>query len=765
MTDDAGALGNLLCTCRRRAGLSQEELAERSGLSARAIGNLERGSARWPHPDSARRLADALGLRGQARVQFFATAGRQPAHDAYVVPRQLPFPVAQFAGRQGELAALTSLLDRAGTAPAAVIAAIGGPPGVGKTALAVHWAHKVADRFPDGQLYLNLRGFGPSGRPVPPAEALRGLLDALQVPARQVPAGLDAQAGLYRSLMSGRRMLVLLDNARDAAQIRPLLPGGPGCLALVTSRSQLSGLVAAEGARTLNLCPMTEPEARELLAGRLGATRLAAEPGAAAALIGSCARLPLALALAAARALACPGLRLAALAGELHDALGRLDALETGDADAGLRAVFSWSLDGLPADATRMFALLGLHAGPDITIPAAASLAGLPLPPARLALRELAEAHLITEHATGRYSLHDLLRAYAAERAAAAFDPAARRDARSRILDHYTRTAVAAALLLNPERDPIAPAPPRPGVTPEHPGGYQQAQAWFTAEHQVLLAAAALAADAGWDACAWQLPWAMADYLDRSGHWHQWAAIQRAALAAAARLGDTAGHAVTSRLLASSCTRLGDYDQARAHLTECLELYRELGDRGGQAHAHRSLGCVAADQGRHADALRHDEQSLALYQATGNRAGQATALANVGYSHNQVGNYQQARTSCRQAIGLHRRTGDRAGLAHAWAVLGDAEHNLGNLTEAARCCRRALAIFRDLGDRPSQAYALADLGGTCHAAGQLSNARDAWQQALDIFTELHHPQADQVRARLRQLGEVPEPAPSASVRV
>jgi tetratricopeptide (TPR) repeat protein/DNA-binding XRE family transcriptional regulator len=762
MTDDAGAFGALLRPCRQRAGLSQEELAERSGLSIRAISNLERGRVRRPHPDSARRLADALGLRGEAQVQFFAAAGRRPASGAPVVPRQLPCPVAHFAGRQGELAALTGLLDQVATAPAAVIAAIGGPPGVGKTALAVHWARTVAGQFPDGQLYLNLRGFGASDRPVPPAEAIGGLLAALQVPAGQVPVGLDAQAGLYRSLMSGRRMLMVLDNARDAAQVRPLLPGGAGCLVLVTSRGHLSGLVAADGARTVTLCPMTEPEARELLAGRLGAARLAAEPAAVAALIGSCARLPLALALAAARALACPGLRLAALAGELQDALGRLDALETGDADADLRAVFSWSLDSLHARAARMFALLGLHPGPDITTPAAASLAGQPLRPARRALRELAEAHLITEHATGRYSLHDLLRAYAAERAAATLSPAARRAAQRRILDHYTHTATAAALLLSPVRDPVTLGPARPGVTPERPGGYQQAQAWFTAEHQVLLGAAALAAGAGWDACAWQLPWAMADYLDRSGHWHQWAAIQRAALAAAARLGDTAGQAMASRLLAQSCARLADYDQARAHLTECLELYRQLGNRDGQAHAHRSLGCVAADQGRHADALSHDEQSLALYQATGNRAGQAAALANVGYSHNQAGNYQQARESCRQALDLHRQTGDRAGLAHAREVLGDAEHNLGNLTEAAKCYRRALGIFRALGDRHNQANALTDLGGTCHAAGQLSAARDAWQQALDILTELHHPQAGQIRAKLRQLGQAPDPQPTAS---
>jgi len=346
--------------------------------------------------------------------QLVSPARKSAVAEAYpaVVPRELPAAIGQFTGRARELRALTGMLD--GPAGTVVISAIAGAAGIGKTALAVQWAHQVADRFPDGQLYVNLRGFHPSGKPVPAAAAVRGFLEALGVQAERIPADLDAQARLYRSLLSGRRMFVLLDNARDEEQVRPLLPGGPGCLVLVTSRCQLSGLVAAEGAHALTLGLLSEAEARDLLTRRLGAARLGAEPRAATELVGLCAGLPLALAIAAARA-ARPGARLDALSEELKDVQTRLDALDTGDPSVSVRAVFSWSVDNLPARQTRMFRLLGLHPGPDIAIPAAASLAGTPPAQARGDLRELARAHLISEHVPGRYAMHDLLRAYAAE--------------------------------------------------------------------------------------------------------------------------------------------------------------------------------------------------------------------------------------------------------------------------------------------------------------------------------------------------------------
>ena len=780
MVVGAAVFGARLRACRRSAGLSQEELAVRSGLSVRTISNLERGCVRWPHPGSVHRLADALGLRGEVRRALIADAGRRlggrgeagavtPPGDqvagagrGWIVPRQLPASVRQFVGRERELAALNRLADQVdGAAGAVVISALGGTAGVGKTALALRWAHQVAGRFPDGQLYLNLRGFDPSGTPMPPAEAVRGLLDGVGVPAGQIPASADAQAGLYRSLLSGRRMLLVLDNARDEEQVRPLLPGSPGCLVVVTSRRHLAGLVAVEGACALTLDVLTGAEAQAMLAQRLGPARLEREPGGVADLIGLCARLPLALAVAAARVSARPHLRLSCFAAELNDARRRLDALDAGDRLASVRAVFSWSLASLPAPAVRMFGLLGVHPGPDITVPAAASLAGVRPGQAGQALAELTRAHLLTAPACGRYACHDLLRAYAAEQAAALDGQDGRHAAAGRVLDHYLHTAHAAALLLSPSRTPVTLAAPRPQVTPERLASYQEALDWFEAERQVLLAAVTLAAETGFDVHGWQLPWALADFLDRRGHWHDGAALQRTALAAATRLGDTLGQAMAGRALGKACAWLTDYDQARGHLADSLSRYRQLGDRDGQARVHQSLNWVCERQARYGDALGHAEQALALFQAADDQAGQAAALNAIGWCHVLLGDPQRARTFCHRALALNRERGNRRSEALTWDSLGYAEHQVGRFAKAAACYRRALHLFQECGDRFYEAEILTHLGNTRHAAGDPQEARAAWQAALDILDDLRHPDADEVRAKLGLIRRAPsDPAPA-----
>jgi NB-ARC domain len=390
----------------------------------------------------------------------------------------------------------------------------------------MHWAHQVADRFPDGQLYVNLRGFDPSGVPSSPGEAICGFLDALGVPAERMPPSLDAQAGLYRSLLAGKRMLIVLDNARDEQLVRPLLPAAPSCLVIVTSRSQLAGLAVAENARVLTLDAFSPAEACQMLIGRLGTERAAAEPQAVTEIARRCTYLPLALAVTAARATARPRLSLAALAAELGDAASRLDALSSGDPTVSIRSVFSWSVRQLSPAASRMFGLLGLHPGPDISAPAAASLAGTEPAAARQALDELTRTHLLTEHTPGRYAFHDLLHAYATEQAPAS-DDQARHAATRRMLNHYLHTAHHAAVLLNPWREFFSLAPALPRVVPEHLASQQQAMAWFEAEHRVLVSAVTLAADSGFEAHAWQLPSTMTDFLDRRGHWHDWAAVLR----------------------------------------------------------------------------------------------------------------------------------------------------------------------------------------------------------------------------------------------
>jgi DNA-binding SARP family transcriptional activator len=658
-------------------------------------------------------------------------------------PAMLPGAVPGFIGREAELGTLSA----AATGTPASVLVISGTAGVGKTALAVHWAHQHAGGFPGGQLYVNLRGFGPAD-PLRPAEALRIFLDALAVPAAQIPATLDGRQSVYRSRLAGTKTLIVLDNAGDPDQVRPLLPGAPGCLVVVTSRNQLTGLIAADGAQSIVLDVLTSGEAHHVLARRLGPDRVAAEPAAAAELARLCARLPLALAVTGARAAARPAFTLTTLATELRGTRGRLDALTTGEDTTDVRAVFSWSYHQLSTPAARMFQLLGLHPGPDTTAAAAASLAGLDPGHARRLLRELTHAHLLTEHTPGRYTFHDLLRAYAAEQADANHDSEARNAAIGRILDHYLHTAHTAALLLNPSREPICLGPAPDGVTPEQLTSHQQALAWFEAEHHVLAAALALAVKSGFDGCAWRLPWTMATFLDGRAEWQQYADFQRVAIAAATRLGDTAGQAVAHRLAASACARLGDYSQARAHLADCLALYRQLGDRAGEARVHQSLGWVAERQGRYTDALDHNEQALALYRAAGHRAGQADALNSAGFCYALTGNYERAREYSRQALPLLRELGNRLHMAHAWDSIGYAEHHLGRLDEAADCYRQALSLYREVGYRYQEAVTITHLGDAYHAGGRTQDAREAWQQALDILDDLHHPDAEDVRAKL-----------------
>jgi tetratricopeptide (TPR) repeat protein/transcriptional regulator with XRE-family HTH domain len=738
---------------RKAVGLTQEQLAERLGVERSTVVRWERGQTQ-PLPWLWPRLARALRVSANRIEELLAADGAPASPDGpdgpAAVPRQLPAAVAGFTGRAAELQELTQVLDQTGPgAPGTVvISAIGGTAGVGKTALALHFAHQVAGRFSDGQLHVNLRGFDPSGAPVAPEAAIRGFLDALGVPPGRIPPAPQAQAGLYRSLLADKRMLIVADNARDEHQVRPLLPASPGSLVLVTSRDELSGLAAADGARLISLDILTHTEAVQMLTARLGGDRAAAEPAAVDQIARLCACLPLALAVAAARAAARPRFALAALATELADAASRLDLLDAGDPNLTVRAVFSWSTRQLTAQAARMFRLLGLHPGPDISVPATASLAGIAEADARRLLRELDRAHLIAEHLPGRYAFHDLLRAYAAEQALDNDSDTGRREAAGRVLDHYLHTAASGALLLNQTKEPVALVPPRPGVAPEQPADYQQAMAWFEQDHQVLLAAVTLAVESGFDAHAWQLPWAMAPFLQVRGHSQEWAACQRTALTAAARLGDTAAQAVCGRLLAIACNELGDHDQARDHYASSLLLYQQMGDRRGEARVQQSLCVLANGQGRYADALGHAEQALRLYQIIADKAGEAGALNNVGWCHVVLGDYQQARAFCRQALTLCRQAGYDWLEGNAWDSLGYAEHHLGNLAEAAACYQHALSLHQEAGDRVDEAWALIHLGDTSHAAGELTQAQERWQQALAILEDLQHPDAGQVRAKL-----------------
>ena len=672
-----------------------------------------------------------------------------PPASGVPVPAQLPPPVAGFAGRAAELARLDAIGGgQADEASAVTIAAITGTAGVGKTALAVTWAHRVATRFPGGQLYVDLRGFDPAGPALDPGQALRGFFEALAVPPERIPRALDDQVALYRSLLAGQRVLVLLDNACDAAQVRPLLPGSPGCLAIVTSRNHLTGLIAGHGAYPLGLDLLTPDGARELLAGRVGAGRAGREPDAIDEIIDGCARLPLALTIAAARAATSPGFPLAVFAADLREAGHALDQFDGDDEATDIRAVFSWSYRALSPDTARMFRLLGLHPGPDMTAAAAASLAGIAPDRARVLLTELTRGHLLSEDRPGRYAFHDLLRAYATEQARECDDDAARRAALGRLLDHWLHAACAAAALLDPFFAPEPQGPPLPGAVVGAPATAEEALRWFTAEQATLLAAVPLAAWSGRVGHAWRLTWALSTFLLRRGCWDDHTRACRASLDASRRDGDVAGEAHALLLLALGDARSGRRDATPA-FREALRLFETVdGYHRSQVTAHSSLIWIAEQQERYGDMLGHAVRALRLSQAAGDETMEIMSLNDVGYSHARLGNYGQAIACCGQALAGSRAAGERNWESAAWDSLGYIHHKLGDHHRAVTCYERSLDLCRELADRYNEAGTLDRLGDVHHSVGDLRAASWAWAQALRTLDELGHPDGDRVRAKI-----------------
>jgi tetratricopeptide (TPR) repeat protein/DNA-binding XRE family transcriptional regulator len=741
--------------------LTQEELAERAGVSSRSVREIERGRGRSPRPRTVDRLATALELTPEERAEFLA-AGRAAtwaarSADPQVTPvpsgvdgtpAQLPMDVPDFVGREHELARLDALLAVAADRPTAVVVGVlSGTAGVGKTALAIHWAQRVRDAFPGGQLYVDLRGFDPGGTPVRPADAVRAFLDAFAVPAQRIPADPAGQVSLYRTVVADRRLLMILDNAGDAEQVRPLLPGGPGSLVLVTSRDTLAGLVVADGARPVAVELPGSAEARRLFEVRATAGRPGAEPEAVDRIVARCARLPLALAIVAARAALQPRLSLTALADDLERAAGSLDAFAGPDCLTDVRAVLSWSYRALSPPAARLFRLLGLHPGPDLTASVAASLTATPVRQARHALSELVRGQLVTEHTPGRYAMHDLLRVYSGELVRRTEPAVERQQAVGRLLDHYLHHAHRADRLVHAHRPPVALGPAAEGVARDPLPDRDAALAWYAAERSVLLAAIDRADAEGFDSHAWQLVTAVADFLSGQGHWQEMVAVHEIALRAARRLDDRAGKAHAHRMLGRAYAIQGHPD-AHKHLLRALALFEEIADRAGAGLTHRNLAWMYEQEGHDRESLHHNEQALVLFRSAGNLVGEARALNAVGWDHARLGDHRQSLSYCRQAIPLLQRLGDQHGAAVTWDSLGYAHHHLGELDEAAACFGRALASLGDRGDRYNRAEILVHLGDTRHSAGDDDGARGCWRQALEILDELGHPDADRVRTAL-----------------
>lgn len=751
-------LGQALRALRRRHGRQKgkeftlRELEAKLGHPRSSIAVYLNGTTLPP----VERLDELVMLLGAtpAEQRAFATArdrieelDRRSATQASGPPRQLPKANRNFAGREHELKALASLHKQVtGADGTVVISAMEGSPGIGKTALALFWSHQVADYFPDGQLYVNLRGFGQTGHRVQPEEALHHFLTALRVPPDRIPTDVDQRAATYRSMLARKRILVVLDNAYDADTVRPLLPGSPTCMAIVTSRNAMTGLVA-EGASALRLDLLPPDEARELLIRYLGCERVEREPSAVDELIRRCAGLPLALTVVAARAEMRPTATMRDLCDELVER--GLDALATGDPATTVESVFSWSYAHLSVPTQRMFRLLGIHGGPDISLPAAASLAGISIEDAHTALSALTQAHLVEQPARNRFTFHDLLREYAARLAHQIDTQKDRREARLRVLDHYLHSGHTAALLLNEARPKLALTALAPGTTPEHLTTSEQALTWFTTECAVLLAAVPQAARYRFDSHAWQIAWTLADFLDRQGRWDDMIASHQIALNAVQRLGDRDGEARTRGGLGRAHRRLGSYDDALTHFQELRHLFELLGNTSGQARAHRSIAQIHEDQSRYHEALHHAEQALALAD---DPLGQAGALNQMGWYHAQLGNYQQALYHSETALDLYKKVnGEPHGEAAAWDTCGFAHHHSGHHPVAISCYNQAVHLFELAGDRYKTAETLDRLAETHRSTGSTDTARQTWQKAIAILNELGHPKADEIQDKLSTL--------------
>ncbi|MFD9894671.1 BTAD domain-containing putative transcriptional regulator [Amycolatopsis sp. NPDC059027] len=753
---------------RHAAETAYTELRLRGGHHAELVAEL---SVRWEeHPTDERvagqlmtalyrcgRQADALDVYERVRTQLREELGadtspvlgrlhqqildgkldqpgeRLPVHDRFPVPHQLAAQPRGFVGRAEELAHLTDMsADTGDSGEPMVISVITGPGGIGKTWLALRWAHERIDRFPDGQVQACLRGFDAVQQPLRPATALRGILTALGVAPEAIPDDVDTRSALYRSLLAGKRMLVFLDDARDVSQVRPLLPGSGSCTVLITSRHRLTDLVSSDGARVLSLDVFSEQEGRELLARRLGANRLTSEPRAVSELLGHCHGVPLTLGIVAARATAQAQLPLDVLVSELRDAATFRPESRTDVLTASLRSVVSSSCVTLTPCAATLFALLGLAPGPSVSTHAAASLAALPLAEARACLRELQEANLALQPVPDRYRMHDLINAVAAERASREIPETLRTAAERRVADFYLHTAAAGQRLLNPHRPGVTFGAPADGCLPRPALDPAGAVAWFEAESDCLLATQELAVRRRWHTTVWQLAWTLTPFQRWCGNHYDNVAVWRHGLAATEELGDLALRARAHRWLGHAYARAGESARGLSHLRRACALAERTADPVDRAYGQHTLSLVWGWQGEDDRAVECARRAERLFAVLGNPIWQAEALNTLGWYEGRLGRYDDARAHCARALALNEQHGYADGQAHALDSLGYIAYRGGRFTEALDYYHRALTVRRDLGDRYGEATTLASLGDVYAALGQRPEAYAAWHKALDL---------------------------------
>ncbi|MEZ0094444.1 BTAD domain-containing putative transcriptional regulator [Streptacidiphilus sp. EB129] len=699
-------------------------------------------------------LADDPGLAWSAPPSPAAARDAAPAAAGdRLRPAQLLADLPDFTGRTAAVERLEALLAKAATEPVGgpvVLSAIDGAGGMGKTSLAVHVAHRMLHYFPDGQLQIDLHGVG--GAPADPDDVLARFLRGLGVPPDRIPADPEERGALYRSTLAGRRVLVLLDNVRDAAQVRPLLPGSGGCSVLITSRSSLPGL---DGACRLTLDVLEQDEALALFTRIVGSDLADAEPEAVEAVLGVCAGLPLAIRIAAARLIARPGWTVKDLAERLGDERYRLSELTV--EDRAVRACFAVSYRDLPADQARAFRLLGLCDGPSIGVPAAAALLALPVAATEQLLDALVGVHLLQPRENGHYRLHDLLRVYAAE-CAQAEEPQQERDAATgRMLGWYLHTSAAASRVLNPNRRHVVLDPPEADRPALEFADFDRALAWCESERANLVAAVAQAARAGRHEIAWKLPITMWDLFNLRSQHQDRIVCNEIALDGARATGDLEATAWVLNTLSSAYQAAGRLTEASGCLFQALEIRGRLGDLRGEGSCLINLGYVQIEMGRPAEAVPMLERALEIFRGLGVRAAEAVSLMNLGEAHKQLGNLTTALGHHREALAINRETADRFTLGRAMANVADTLCALGRFDEAAELAAEGHTTNQEAGNRVDEAIAL-DVLGQIHAArGEAAPAVRHWRDAHAILTELGHPRAVDVGARL---ADSPKPRPN-----
>jgi tetratricopeptide (TPR) repeat protein/transcriptional regulator with XRE-family HTH domain len=725
----------MLRQLRAEAALTQEELAEAAGLNPRTISDLERGLATTPHKDTVRLIADALRLGGSARVEFetaargHAVPGRAGRRGAAAATRTLPRDIASFTGRQHELAELADAA--AGAGGVVSIHAIGGMAGIGKTAFAVHAAHRLAGRFPGGQIFLPLHGHTPGRQPVSPADALASLLLTIGLPAGQIPADLAARTGLWRDRLAGRQLLLVLDDAASSEQVRPLLPGTGGSLVLVTSRRRLTAL---EDAQTISLDTLPPGEAAGLF------VRLAVRPGLSSAdpavreITRLCGCLPLAIGMLARQLYHHPAWTVADLAAELAVAVDRLELLAT--ENLSVAAAFDLSYADLTPGQQRLFRRLALHPGTDIDPYAAAALDGTGLAAARRGLDGLYEQYLLTEPAPGRYRMHDLIREHV-RALASRLDPGGDRErATGWLLDYYQHAAARAqALLARQTRDVPAPAAGAALAGVPVLASREHALAWARAERTSLLTCLDQATAAGQHTRVIALTAALEGLLRHDGPWDEAITRHAAAVQAARQLGDPPGEALALSNLGDARQLAGDYPGAAQNLQEALGICRDLGDRQGQALGLNYLGITRLSTGESAGAARDLQEALGICRDLGDRPGQAGVLIWLGEAQRLTGDYPGAVRDLQEALGICRERGDRLGQVHALTWFGVVRRLTGDYPGAARDLQEALGISRDLSHPRGQLNALIHLGEARRLTGDYPGAARVLQEAAEICSE------------------------------